>query len=533
MKILAQLMVTVAALKAAVYIGQDAYALIGLGLLYALVTVAIWAQSTPGTTTGTTGAVTVARRLPAALPVAPAALPVAPVVPYTRQAPTAVPKVDTGTATGEQMYYEVERKAINGVLAPFGYISQGKILVRARAVVYPLTYSQRRRDGKIVKIKVQAVEEHLPNLTVTINNLRDAYGFADAGIVVSYNPFALIINAVHDKPLPWAAAAGMAPGQANLGLAAAKATDTPVIWDISDDEDEYFAMLLAGIPKAGKTTLARSILVQLAKGMAPDALRFYIVENPKGDFRPLAQLPHVARYVGPDQVLDLLRYVDAELCQGEPDPARPYSVVVIDEIQRYALDPAYRDEFLSLINRILGVGRALRVRLMLATPRPSAEMLSNAVMELLQMKIAGQLGAAGSRIVLRSDNAERLTAKGAFILLRDGRETMFYGYHLTAEDLANEVGAIVAQYGVAKPAPVAKAAPVVAQTALRFDGETIRPDVLAFVASNYDKSKGDLRHGTKGEALKKFYGVTDVRSKTAAPARKNLLATVGYYRQAK
>lgn len=529
MKILAQLTVTAAALKAAVYIGQDAYALIGLGLLYALVTVAIWAQSTPGTTAGTTGAVTVARRLPAALPVVPAALPVAP---YTRQAPTVAPKVDTGTATGEQMYYEVERKTINGVLAPFGYISQGKILIRARAVVYPLTFSQRRRDGRIVKIKVQSIEEHLPNLTVKLNNLRDAYGFADAGIVVSFNPYALVINAIHDKPLAWGSVAPVAPGQANLGLAAAKATDTPVIWDISDDEDEYFAMLLAGIPKAGKTTLARSILVQLAKGMAPDVLRFYIVENPKGDFRPLAQLPHVARYVGPDQVLDLLRYVDAELCQGEPDPARPYSVVVIDEIQRYALDPAYRDEFLSLIARILGVGRALRVRLMLATPRPSAEMLSNAVMELLQMKVAGQLGAEGSRIVLRSDNAERLTAKGAFILRRDGRETMFYGYYLTAEDLANEVSAIVAQYG--KAAPVPKVAPVVmAQTALRFDGETIRPDVLAFVAENYDRAKGDLRHGTKGVALKTFYGVTDVRSKTAAPARKNLLATVGYYRQAK
>lgn len=527
MKALAQLTLTATLIKAVATIGLDTPMLLAAACIYLGLTLAIWLYNPMPAKPQSSTAIT--RRAPVTPPVvaAPVASPVVKV--------DAVPRLaDADTVTGEQMYYELERNTINATLAPFGYKSTGRILIRARAVVYPLTYSQRRRDGRTVKTKVQSIEEHVLNLTVNLDGLRDEYGYANVGIVVSYSPFALIVNAIHDKPLDWASLAPVAPLQANMGLAAAKATDTPVLWDISDDEDEYFAMLLAGIPKAGKTTLIRSIILQLCKQMTPNALRLYIVENPKGDFEALQALPHVARYVAPDQALALLRFVDAELCQGRPDPARPYSVVVVDEIQAYALDEAYREEFLALVKRILGVGRALRVRLMLATPRPSAEMLSNGIMELIQVRIAGQLGAAGSRIVIRSDHAEQLTTKGAFIMLKDGKETMFYSYHLTGTDMAAEVGAIVERYGAPAPSPrvpeSVEAVPVAADTAIRHNGETIRPDILAYVAQHYDPAKGDLAYGTKGKAYKEFYLVEDMRSGKAEAARKNLKATLAYFK---
>lgn len=442
------------------------------------------------------------------------------------------PMLDASTTTGEQMYYEMERKAINDSLSPFGFMSSGNIMIRKRAVVYPLIYSRKKTDGKNVKIKVQQIEEHILSLAVDINILRGRYGYTPVVMQVDYSRFSLIVNAINENVIAWSECPQGDPMQAVMGLSVAAVEESPIVWDISDSEDEYFSMLLGGIPKSGKTMLIRSILLQLCRNMPPERLQLHIVENPKYDFEALRDLPHVAHYVPFSEALGLLKYVKDELCQGKPDASRPYHVVVIDEIQTYAKDPAYRDEFLALSQQILSVGRARRVRIIYATPRPSANMLSNDIMELFNIRLAGKLGAVGSKIILGNDNAERLgVKKGNFIIKQDGIETMFYGYLLTDDDMQREITEIRETFGEHKP--LAEPATIEQASEDKPDfpaGQTFRSDVFSFVCKNMKDDGSDLEHGRRWEAYRALYNVSEPRSGSGKAARANLQAHIDYYR---
>jgi len=224
---------------------------------------------------------------------------------------------------------------------------------------------------------------------------------------------------------------------------------TPLGEDIRGDvvgldfsSSDIVHLLIAGQTGSGKSVALETLLYGLCRGYSSAALRLHLVD-PKGtELADFALEPHVEGEIGfdaEDAIALLERMVDEmerryarmkefrvrslhEFNELLPDEQRmPWRLVVLDEYADLVTEKDERKKIEQLLKRLAQKARASGIHVILATQKPSAEVLNTTVRSNLTAQLALRTRSAiDSRIIMEQSGAETLAGKGdAF--LRTGR----------------------------------------------------------------------------------------------------------------
>lgn len=212
-------------------------------------------------------------------------------------------------------------------------------------------------------------------------------------------------------------------------------------------------MLIAGATGSGKSVLLNSIIVSMLYSCTPNTMQFVMIDPKKVELSKYEGLPHLAcpiikSHEKAVQVLEKVcdemdkRYnrMAAEGYKKASDMGLPSLVVVIDELADLMLTSKYECE--QSIIRIAQLGRAAGIHLIIATQRPTVNVITGLIKSNIPCKIALQTSSIRDSItILDHKGAESLTGKGDALLKLPDRveEIRFQSAYISDADIENVV----------------------------------------------------------------------------------------------
>ena len=228
-------------------------------------------------------------------------------------------------------------------------------------------------------------------------------------------------------------------------------------------------LLVAGTTGSGKSVLLNSIVMSILMRTTPDDVRLVMVDPKRVEFTYYAGLPHlyVPVVTEPKQAAAALQWGVGEMERrlrvfehykvrdirsynsliesgrlGEmehPPTHMPYFVIVIDELADLMM-VAGKDVEASIV-RIAQLGRAAGIHLIVATQRPSADVVTGLIKANIDNRVALSVdNGMNSRIILDQTGAERLLGHGDMLYkLRGRRPKRAQGCFVSEEEVASVV----------------------------------------------------------------------------------------------
>ncbi|KGR77668.1 DNA translocase FtsK [Ureibacillus sinduriensis] len=202
--------------------------------------------------------------------------------------------------------------------------------------------------------------------------------------------------------------------------------------------------LIAGATGSGKSVCINSILVSLLYKADPNELKLMLIDPKMVELAPFNHIPHLVSPVITDVkaataalkwaveemerryqlfahvgVRDLPRYNKLADSKGEHGHKLPYILIVIDELaDLMMMSPADVEE---AICRIAQKARACGIHLIVATQRPSVDVITGLIKSNIPTRIAFAVSSqVDSRTILDSQGAERLLGRGDMLYLGNG-----------------------------------------------------------------------------------------------------------------
>ena len=242
-------------------------------------------------------------------------------------------------------------------------------------------------------------------------------------------------------------------GKANVPLCIGK--DVAGV-DIVGDLSAMPHLLIAGATGAGKTVCMNSILAGLLMSKTPEDLRLLLVDPKIVEFSVYNDIPHLVVPVitDPHKVCLGLRWAinemekrykmfakakvrniegfnsrtiakQGELFEGELPPVKekgdlpssvPYIVIIIDELADLMM--AAGAEIENSIARLAQLSRAVGIHMILATQRPSVNVITGTIKANFPARIAFQVAQkVDSRTILDQSGADKLIGRGDMLYL--------------------------------------------------------------------------------------------------------------------
>lgn len=206
----------------------------------------------------------------------------------------------------------------------------------------------------------------------------------------------------------------------------------PIIADIA----KMPHILIAGQTGSGKSVCINAFLVSLLFRAAPTEVKFILVDPKRVELTRYNGLPHLLSpvIVEPDKVLSALRWIMAEMdrryklfaqagarnidAYNEMSgfQALPYILLFIDELADIMLFSPVEVE--DSITRIAQMSRATGIHMVLATQRPSVDVITGLIKANIPSRIAFAVASqVDSRVILDTQGAEKLLGKGDMLYL--------------------------------------------------------------------------------------------------------------------
>lgn len=230
-------------------------------------------------------------------------------------------------------------------------------------------------------------------------------------------------------------------------------------------------MLVAGHTGGGKSVFLSSLIMSLVWHHSAETLRLVLVDPKLMDFPLFEGLPHLHNQeviYNPSEAIDILRWLIEKESQRRALVMRgastrkiesyyrhhskeslPRFVVIIDEFADImnSLGRKEKEAFVQQINRLAATGRARGIHLVLATQRPTADIISGAIKTNFPARVSFQLPSQiDSRVILDQGGAENLLGKGDMLLSTNHKIERLQGYFASDEGLIQ----LLQQKGFAK-----------------------------------------------------------------------------------
>lgn len=195
-------------------------------------------------------------------------------------------------------------------------------------------------------------------------------------------------------------------------------------------------LLVAGQTGAGKSVLMNTFLCSLLFRASPSEVKLILVDPKRVELTGYNNIPHLLSpvIVEPEKVISALRWVTHEMDsryklfaqagarniasynEMSGFQAMPYIVVVIDELADIMLFAPVEVE--DAITRIAQMSRATGIHMVLATQRPSVDVITGLIKANIPSRIAFAVSSQiDSRVILDGQGAEKLLGKGDMLYL--------------------------------------------------------------------------------------------------------------------
>ena len=234
-------------------------------------------------------------------------------------------------------------------------------------------------------------------------------------------------------------------------------------------------LLVAGTTGSGKSVLLNAIIMSMLMRATPEQVRLIMVDPKRVEFTGYAGLPHlyVPVVTEPRQAASALQWGvtemerrlkvfehykvrDIKTYNGNVDGGKyaemdnppkhmPYFVIVIDELADLMM-VAGKDVESSIV-RIAQLGRAAGIHLIVATQRPSADVVTGLIRANIDNRVALSVdNSINSRIILDQKGAEQLLGRGDMLVkLRGKKPRRAQGCWVSDEEIEQTVRFICGQ----------------------------------------------------------------------------------------
>ena len=251
-------------------------------------------------------------------------------------------------------------------------------------------------------------------------------------------------------------------GYLTLGLGRNTA-GKPVIMDLARAPH----MLIAGATGAGKSVCINTIITSLLMQHGPETLRFLMVDPKMVELPGYNGIPHLIGKVVTemDQVMGLLTWLLLQMDdryrlfkehgtrnlesfnakvkkmrnKDAPKPL-PFMVLIVDELADLMMTAA--DDVERQLCRLAQMARATGIHLILATQRPSTDVVTGLIKANFPTRIAFSVTSQiDSRVIMDTPGAERLLGSGDMLLMRPDSSKLFRVQGCFVSD--TEIGKVV------------------------------------------------------------------------------------------
>ncbi len=248
--------------------------------------------------------------------------------------------------------------------------------------------------------------------------------------------------------------ADFAEARGRLPLALGKdVTGGPVVADLSAMPH----LLVAGATGTGKSVGLNAMICSILYKMTPAEVRFLIIDPKRLELSIYEGIPHLLSPVVTDAKeasarlrwvvgkmderykqlqLKQVRNIDGYNKVVPPEERLPYWIVVIDELADLMMVSA--GEVQTSLVRLAQLARAIGIHLVVATQRPSVDVVTGLIKANFPTRIAFQMASkVDSRTVLDGNGAEALLGRGDMIFLPPGanKQMRVHGAWISDEEV--------------------------------------------------------------------------------------------------
>lgn len=228
-------------------------------------------------------------------------------------------------------------------------------------------------------------------------------------------------------------------------------------------------LLIAGSTGSGKSVAINGIITSLLMNDTPDQVKMMLVDPKKVELGVYNEIPHLLTPVvtDPKKAARALHKLVAEMerryelfantgqrningynqmvkrqnaAQKTAEPALPYIVAIVDELSDLMMVAS--NEVEDAIIRLAQMARAAGIHMILATQRPSVDVITGLIKANVPSRMAFAVSSGtDSRTIIDSSGAEKLLGRGDMLFLPMGmnKPVRVQGAYISDEDVENVV----------------------------------------------------------------------------------------------
>lgn len=220
-------------------------------------------------------------------------------------------------------------------------------------------------------------------------------------------------------------------------------------------------VLIAGATGSGKSVCINSFLATMLFRASPNEIKFILIDPKRVELPAYNGIPHLLTpvIVEPEKVVSALKWTIAQMekrykmfsevgvrnIEGYNElsgfQALPYIVIIVDELADIILFAPSEVE--DTITRLAQMARATGIHLILATQRPSVDVLTGLIKANIPCRIAFNVTSmVDSRVIIDMPGAEKLLGRGDMLYIppEQAKPTRIQGTYVSEPEIQNLIG---------------------------------------------------------------------------------------------